>query len=420
KHPQSEPASHSYFNRAKLHQNDGNLAETLKAMREFIAKYPDSDQLYRAYDYIQQIQIAEKQPLEAIATLEEYVTKKPEEASAPSALLKISNHWKKYGEEQGPYLALDETKRTEWRKGIDNSIAAAEKIIEQFPESPEVALALQVLLANQKLQVKAKLTTEADIETYFTGLAKKYEGKATTKSKIVFALAGFLSEKDMAKAVETMSTAYDPNVVYSPADLDLYGTALIEQKKYDEAQKVFDKLASDYPVPPGMDLSKAPRAVWEPQSIALYGTARILQEKGKTTEAKAKFEELKTTYPYSLKLLEADYGIAAGLAGQKKNEEALRLLAGVSKRTDAPVQLRAKSMLLLGKVLQADGKHEEAINNYIKISTFFEGVPDIAAEGLWLGAQLQEKQASGEIPMPVTAPPAKKAAAPAKPPAAKK
>jgi hypothetical protein len=60
-------------------------------------------------------------------------------------------------------------------------------------------------------------------------------------------------------------------------------------------------------------------------------------------------------------------------------------------------------MLLLGKTLQAQGKYDEAINSFVKISVFFEGVPEIAAEGLWLGAQLQEQQADGKIPIPVQA-----------------
>jgi TolA-binding protein len=189
---------------------------------------------------------------------------------------------------------------------------------------------------------------------------------------------------------------------------------LIQQKKYDDAKKVFAKLAADYPVPPGIAPGKAPKSIWEPQSIALFGTARILQEEGNIAEAQKKFEELKTTYPYSPKLLEADYGIAASLFEQKKEDQALKILANVSKQTHAPAPLRAKAMLLLGKTLEREGKYEDAINNFVKIGIFFEGVPDIAAEGLWLGAQLQEQQAEGKIPISIPATPAPRVAAPRK------
>ena len=69
-------------------------------------------------------------------------------------------------------------------------------------------------------------------------------------------------------------------------------------------------------------------------------------------------------------------------------------------------------MLQIGKIHVANQRFEQAIDNFIKISDFYQGVPRVAAEGLWLGGQLLERQASGEIPMPT--PPPKTAAAPEK------
>jgi hypothetical protein len=54
-------------------------------------------------------------------------------------------------------------------------------------------------------------------------------------------------------------------------------------------------------------------------------------------------------------------------------------------------------MLLLAKSCDAVKDYDGAINNYIKIASFFESEKEIAAEGLWLGAQLQERQSTGEI-----------------------
>jgi TolA-binding protein len=84
---------------------------------------------------------------------------------------------------------------------------------------------------------------------------------------------------------------------------------------------------------------------------------------GQTTEAQKNFEQLKSTYPYSPKLLETDYGIAETLARQNKHEEALRILANISKQTHAPAPLRAKAMLLLAKVCRRRGNTKDAINN---------------------------------------------------------
>ena len=415
KYPKSDAAVGAYFQRATMAQSDGQYEEVKRAMREFIEAYPGSERLFGAYDYIGQVQSSQKDLPGAVATYEEFIAKHPNDPNAAKALLKIAGHWKAFAEAQGiVYLNLNDQQKAEWKKGVDRSIAAAEKLIERFPESPEVALALQSLLAAQRMQMQAKLKSAKEVEQYFSALAKKFEEKRSTKSKILFALAGFMAERDKAKALEIMTSAYDPKAVYAPADLDLYGSALIEQKKYDDAKKVFAKLAADYPVPPGIAPGKAPKSIWEPQSVALFGTARILQEEGNIAEAQKKFEELKTTYPYSPKLLEADYGIAASLFEQKKDDEALKILANVSKQTHAPAPLRAKAMLLLGKTLEREGKYEDAINNFVKIGVFFEGVPDIAAEGLWLGAQLQEQQAEGKIPMSIPATPAPRVAPPRK------
>jgi hypothetical protein len=76
------------------------------------------------------------------------------------------------------------------------------------------------------------------------------------------------------------------------------------------------------------------------------------------------------------------------------------LLAPVARATHASTSLRARSMLLVGQLSEAKGEYEAAINNYLKIARFFESEADLAAEGLWRGAQLLEQQATGKIPMP--------------------
>lgn len=394
--PQSEPAPMTYFQRAALHQKEQQLTAVRNTMKEFIEKYPDSDRLFGAYDYIGQIQVLEKTPLDAIATYEEFVSKRPDDPDSAKALVKIGNLWMKYGEGQGPFLALNETQRAEWRKGIDNAVTAAEKVLEKFPESPEVSLALQLLLTAQKNMLRAKLKTEEDSKTYFQDFAKKFDSKPATKNKILFALAGFVSEKDENGAFEIMKSAYDGSLIYAPADLDLYGTALIKRKQFEDAEKVYAKLAKDNPMPPNVPIDRVARSISEAQAMAIFGVARILQGQGKTAEAAKKFEELKANYPWSPKLLDADYGIAEGLAQEKKYEEAMKLLSPVAKAPHAPPNLRARAMLLIGKISEEQGDIDAAINNYVKIGAMFEAETELAPEGLWRGAQLIEKKiASG-------------------------
>jgi hypothetical protein len=116
------------------------------------------------------------------------------------------------------------------------------------------------------------------------------------------------------------------------------------------------------------------------------------------------FAELEAKYPWSPKMLEVNYGTAVSLFDEGKFEEAGKRLQEVIRAQKSTAELRAKSMLLLGKIHEKSGRYEMAIDSFIKISVFYKGVPKVAAEGLWLGGQLLERQASGEIPMPTPTP----------------
>ncbi len=406
KYPQSDVGSYSYFDRARAANGDQHFEECVAIMKAFIAAYPNSPQLYDAYDFMAQIDVAQSKPADAIAVYEEYVNQKSTDVNTPRALLRIAGLWQGMLEKLPSYIALNVDQRKDWEQDSANALAAAEKVVDQFPESPQVALALDSLLESQKRRVKAKLMTQADVEKYFQDLSKKFESKPSTRSKVIFTLARDTFDQDKAKAIQEMSTAYDPILRYAPRDLDLYGEALLQSNKLDDARKVYEKLATDYPTPKGVDPTKAPRDVQEAQAISLFGAGRVLQEQKKSAESKEKFDTLKQMYPWSPKLLEANYGIAASLFEQKNYPDALKLLVAVTRSSQAPSELRAKSMFLLAKINEAQQDYSAAINNYLKIEADFgRGAPALSAEGLWRGAQLLEKEGNGEIAMP-TPPPA--------------
>jgi TolA-binding protein len=411
--PKSGPAPYSYFERSKILAGLQKFEECLAVMKDFIAQYPDDKALYQAYDFTAQILTSQGKGAEAIAVYDDFVAKRPQDPAAAEALLKLSALWKGYTESQGNFIVIEKAKRDEWQKGIEKSTAAAEKLLAEFPESPQVAQALNNLMEVQRLLLVAKIKTEAELEKYFQDLAQKFADKPGTQAKVIFTLASFTYTKDKARAVEQMTAAYKPDLKFAPEDLDLYGEALIENKKIEEAIKVYEKLNSDYPLPPG-DPKTAPREVQEAQAIVLAGLGKALQEKG-DPESKQKggkmFADLEANYPWSPKMLQVNYGTAVALHDQKKDDEAIKRIQEVIRAQKSNSELRAKSMLLLGKIHAANGRFELAIDNFIKISVFYGGVPTVAAEGLWLGGQLLERQASGDIPMPTPAP--KLAATPA-------
>jgi TolA-binding protein len=418
--PKSDPAPFSYFERSKILAGQQKFDECLTVMKDFITQYPDSPSLYQAYDFTAQILTSQGKGPEAIAIYDDFVAKRPKDPSAAEALLKLSALWKGYAEAQGNYIVIEQAKRDEWKKGIEKSTVAAEKLLADFPESQQVAQALNNLLAVQQLSMIAKVKTggdpeatrqeklkaEAELEKYFQDLAQKFADKPGTQAKVLFTLAAYTYTKDKAKAVEQMTAAYKPNLKFAPEDLDLYGEALIENKKIDEAIKIYEKLNKDFPNPGG-DPKAGSRDVQEAQAIILAGLGKALQEKG-DPDSRAKgakmFADLEANYPWSPKMLEVNYGTAVALHDQKKDDDAIKRIQEVIRAQKSSAELRAKSMLLLGKIHEANERFELAIDNYIKISVFYGGVPKVAAEGLWLGGQLLERQATGNIPMPTPTP----------------
>jgi tetratricopeptide (TPR) repeat protein len=270
-----------------------------------------------------------------------------------------------------------------------------------------VAQVLQTLLKDQRLLLAAEMKTAPEVRQYFQAMADK-ASSANTKSKILFTLANYVSEQDKAEALSIMTQAYNPEVVYSVDDLDFYGLALIAQKKYPEASEVFAKMEKDFAIPAGVAPTQAPAQIQTAQATILFGRGQIALAQGQTAEAGKYFEQLKALYPWSAKVLEANYGIAASFKQQQKYDEAVGLLSGVVRATNATAELRAASMLLIGEVMldkykaATDPKQKAeflaaAIDNYIKIAQFYGGVPAAAGEGLFKGAQLLEQQSGDTI-----------------------
>jgi TolA-binding protein len=404
-YPQSQPAPFTYFMRAQLRATEGKPEEVVALMKQFVEKYPKNDKVYFAYESIAQTAINSGKSEVGMATYREFLERYPDSPQAGDALFKIAELQRAKADSLGRYSALSEEERSQWKTLLDSSIASAEEAIKKYPESPSLALALQTLSQSQRMLLSAELKTAPEVEKYFQSLADS-TANPNAKSKILFALANYVSEQDSARALQIMADAYRREIVYSPRDMDFYGLALIREKKFDEAAALFEKLAKDYPVPQNVTPNQASQLVQEAQAIALFGRARVAQDQGKTAEAGQLFQELKALYPWSPKVLEADYGIAQSLKEQGKLDEAVTLLTGLIRAPTATAEVRAKAMLLGGIIMAekakaaTDTKQKDeflaaAIDYFIKIAQFYGGVPTAAAQGLWMGAQLLEQQANG-------------------------
>jgi TolA-binding protein len=403
KYPESAPAPFTYFTRAQVFAGEQKPAEINKLMKEFIEKYPKDDKIYYAYSSLAQNAGAAGNIDQALATYLEFVEKYPEHANAPGTLVKIAELQRATAERLATnYTSLNAEDRVKWKTAMDASVASIEKLIAKYPQSSEMGVGLQSLLTAQKALVRSEIKKDAEVETYFQGLASNTEDPAA-KSKILFTMAGFISEKDKPRALSKMTEAYNTSVVYTPKDMDIFGLALVDGKKFDEAQAVFEKLTNDYPIPAGTAPNAAPQAIQEAQATALFGKARVAQETKPVAESGKMFEQLKTLYPWSPKVLEANYGIARSLRASKP-DEAMALLGAIIRAQNATAELRANSFLLYGYIMkdktdaETDPKKKAenrgaAIDFFMKIPQFYAGVPAAAVPGLWEGGQLLEQQA---------------------------
>lgn len=394
KFPKTEFAPQAYFQQAAILGKEGKTDDMMKLMQEFIKAYPDNKDIFYAYDTIGQTQISKGNVAGAIATYAEMAGNHADNPMAPSALYRTAELWRKLADSQGRYLALNEDQRKQWSKAVNSSIAAAEQLIEKFPDSDQVGVALKTLLAGQEMLLSAQLKKPEDIAQYFHTLAGKFSSNPSAKSRILFTLATFTYEKDPAKGLAQMAEAYNPSLVYAPADLDLYGSALLDQGKADQAYRIYQKIAHDYPTPTGVQPAQAQPAIQEAQAMALFGMASALDKEGKTAEAGKLYAQLKATYPWSPKVVEANFGIAKSQFQEKKYDDALKLLVGIVGSRNAPATLRAHAFLLVGDIQAARNNIDAAIDSYLKTAAYYGGVADAAAEGLWKGGQLLENQAA--------------------------
>ena len=403
--PDSVPAPYTYIVRAQVLDADQKGDAVNALLREFLIKYPENDSVYLAYDMLARNALSASKPEEALAGYLEFVKKYPHNASAAEALVKASELERGIAERMAlNYISLSLDDQAKWKTAVEQSVSTAETVIKKYSASPDFARGLQSLLASQRMLLRAQLKDVASEQAYLQELADKCKD-AGGKSKILFALAGFLYEQDKAQGLAKMNEVFNRQVVYFPADLNLYGHALIADGKFQEARAVFQKLAADYPLPPKTAPNQAPAAVQEAQATALFGLASIAREQKQVTEAGKLFQQLKASYPGSPKVLEADHGIADSLRAEGKLDEALKLLPGIIRAPSATAELRAKSMLLGGFIMKdkmnkaTDPKQKAdfqgaAIDYFIKIAQFYSEVSSAAATGLWEGGQLLEAQAA--------------------------
>jgi TolA-binding protein len=392
KFPKSEFGPQACFQQASILGREGKTDDMVTVLKQYIQIYPDDKNLFYAYDTIGQAEVSKGDLAGAIATYSEMADQHGDNPMAPAALYKVTDLYRREADAMGNYQALSPAQKKDWDTAVSGSIDAAEQLLSKFPDSDQVGLGLKTLLADQQMLVAAGEKQPDDLNQYFHDLANKCGPAA--KSRVLFTLATYTYSKDPVQGLSDMTAAYDPSVVYAPGDLDLYGEALLNQGNGADAYKLYQKIATDYPVPANTTPGQAAPTIQEAQATALFGMGEALDKQGQTAESGKMFTELKALYPWSPKVVEANFGIAKSMFAQNQLDDASKLLVGIVGSRTAPAPLRAHAFLLIGKIQEQKGNVDAAIDSYLKTAAYYSGVADAASEGLWRGGQMLEKQAA--------------------------
>ncbi len=239
----------------------------------------------------------------------------------------------------------------------------------------------------------ARVKKPEEVTQYFQALADRYKDKPAARSRILFRLASITLLKDPARALADMRAAYDPAVVYSPADIDQYGGALLDRRPGTGAAALYEKLARDYPLPAGARSPRRPR-----RTCPGGAGARPLRPREGRRNARTRRPRRSSTRScwrrtrVPRKLPEAELGIAESLIADKKWDDAMKKLNDVTRASSASQTTKARALFLNGVVQEAKGE-VGALDSYLKVAAWYATAPD-APEGLWKGGQLLEKQAA--------------------------
>ena len=174
-------------------------------------------------------------------------------------------------------------------KDLKGAVEPLERLAALNPDTPEYA----VLLAQTKQQLK---DLEGAAQIYRQVLTKNPGNVPALEGLVALLLSQDRSEAAVGLLQDTLSTADQTNEL-SPGSVDklsvklLLGQVYVEQKKYDDAVKMYDEAIAD---------TKAASPT-QPDFRPTLAKGLVLQEQGDETAAKALFDEALAMAPTQYK-----------------------------------------------------------------------------------------------------------------------
>ncbi|MSR65333.1 MAG: tetratricopeptide repeat protein [Verrucomicrobiae bacterium] len=381
KYPADKLAPFAQYQAAIVYYNREKWEEMVKGFQELIQKFPKDTLVCDAHFWIGFKFQRERNYPKAVEEFEKVVADCATNALASDALYRVGNSWQTAALTMGNYKVLDRDKQPVWRDNAARSMAAFERVIGNYPKSDQLNDTLKGLKDLQLAKIIFEVEKQSDVDAYFHKLAGQYTaGNPTLGARVLLCLASIytsLRKTDDAiviygKAFQSVGDETLPAEFY-----DEYAGLLVDTKKYQEAINLYDTLEEKYKSNPQIPAN----AVW--------GRGNALLQAGQYEEAIKQFERLIKDFPWHPHAADAQFGKGLVLESQKKYDEALKIYEDVAVKLKGEARIRA--LLGLGRSQMAKGDCKSAVDNFQKVSLFYEKYKEFASEALWLGGLCFEK-----------------------------
>ncbi|MGF1679061.1 MAG: tetratricopeptide repeat protein [Candidatus Methylacidiphilales bacterium] len=390
-----------------------NMEKVLEAQDRLIAAFPQSDRALAAlFERGKLLDQKKDFPGSANAYLKVYEVYSSLPATARTerldqfgslSLISASLIRQKEATALGKYSELNAEEKKQWENLLEESAMLLEKVVVNFPGSRSQSNALK-RLSDVLLNLMAqKVVTREQILERLGKVAATVTDESS-RTQIMIAQAGLLNQTgESRQALLIYEQAFNQLKDLSTLpwqDLDQYGTLLLENQQWQKALDIFEKM---------QQTSKEDQK--HALAAAVYGQGAALQGLGKTNEAAPFFKRLQEEFPWSPKILDAQYGSAFSLYEKGQYQDAIEALKEIVRSGRSSNENKARSMILIARSLfdmgqkgmttpetkQEDGKdmdiNDLACNYLAKVEVFYaESLPLFSSEALYRAVEIRKKQ----------------------------
>jgi TolA-binding protein len=341
-HPEPAMAARAHYLRGLVLQRQKQVDAAATDLEAFLAGKPPADEAADARYTLVLCHIARKQLDQAATALATLVAEKADYPNAARAYYELGHAL--LGDNRG-----------------ETAAAAFRTLAEKYPDSPLAAEAW-FHIGRWNEETADRLTAE---DQKLAGLAKAAEGYAAglakakdpeLHEKLQYKLAEMKCRgkqfEQAAGILQAQLREHPSGGLAGPARF-LAAECLFRQNKFEEALPLFAKVADD--------------KVEKYHAQALYRAGACAAEQKKWPDSQKFYESLLRDFPRFEQLQEARYGLAVAMQNQGRLAEARTIYEQLAKSAEAQTVVKARFML--GEIAFAEHKFEDAIEQYLAVTT---------------------------------------------------